>query len=231
MLCNKETVDTLTHVVMSPIDAVEVHNNGVPRLMNNGGRRVADFVKAINQMPLEAINQACPCIVIATHAKHEALILGILAIFKERGFKVFVAISGFGAQFERFLGHIKAVLSLQAKFHALTQELLAVNVVFDMPFARFAVIFDVAIDRVLEGNVVLDNVVTHGEHAVFFIPQSIGIGDKAHDGEGVEQVWQIRLGDGVTRRQTPVLIKGSSAKHRDTRHGENGAWLIIDARF
>ena len=121
MLGNEVAVNTLAHVIVSPVHAVEVEHHRVPRLMNH--------LRAIQiqQSGLEAVHQARPGAVIAGISQHKRLVFGIGSILKQFGIEGFRAINGLGAELEGFLRQIQTEVACQFKSGALVKHLRAVQ--------------------------------------------------------------------------------------------------------
>lgn len=213
VLRHEVAVHAFAHIIVTPIYAVQIHHHGSPSLVNNICGVFTNLVKPIDQHALESVVHTRPYAVVTAVSQHKAPVLDKVQIVKQLCVKVLCAILGLGAHLEGFLGHVQAVLTLEAKLHALAKHLITFLVV-QLHITRPRDFAKLTVYRIFKGDSRrLINVGADGEHAVFSVPQLIGVGDEADDGKRMIKVKQIGLRDNLARLKHAALIKRPCAKH------------------
>ena len=178
----------LAHVVVAPVFAVDVDDDGLPRLVGHGGAGLID------QLRLHAVQHAGELAVLTAVSQHEAGVGFVGAVLKERVVKAALAVLAIRLDVQALLRHVQRVLAHDAERHALADLLHAVVVIVLHPAAKPVLL---AVGRVLEPRRGLVDVHLRavGEHAVFLVPQVVRIGRDADDGHRVVNGDEVGLGD------------------------------------
>ena len=185
---------------MAPVLSVQIYGIGFPGLVCD--LRVGHFLQRVlaqvHQVLLETVLQPGPHTVVPAVAQHEAFVLRIVPVREQFGVECLGAVQGLGPELETFLRHIERIVAHQADLSALAQQQLArVIVQFDIAFVLDPFILYLAVNGVLERQLILDGIFANGQHAPFFIPQVHRIGHDRNQGQCVESVDEISSRDRI----------------------------------